>query len=157
MISLKALAVGVALATVGCAQEVIKTGLLQAKSVDLGTVYLYKPQSDGGDPVWAQLGGEGQANQFTLRSDSTISTKGLTLNIMRNQIDEKRLGYSGVITSENGWKIVDGNKLVSDGVFYGYQDEFQACRYAGGEYFVYLVSHKADNMECVPLGALYII
>ncbi|CAI6095904.1 unnamed protein product [Clonostachys chloroleuca] len=157
MVSLKTLVVGAALATVGCAQEVIKTGHLQAKSPDLGTVYLYKPQSDGGAPVWAQLGGESQAHQFTLRSDATISTKGLTLNIMRNQIDEKRLGYSSVITSDNGWKIVDGKKLVSDGVFYGYQDEFQACKYAGGEYFVYLVSHKADNMECVPLGALYIV
>jgi hypothetical protein len=99
--------------------------------------------------VWAQLGGESQANQFTLSSDATISTKGLTLNIMRNQIDEKRLGYSGVITSDNGWKIVDGNKLVSEGVFYGYQDEFQACRYAGGEYFV--------RSFCIafPLGLLY--
>lgn len=48
MVSLKTLVVGAALATVGCAQEVIMTGRLQAKSPDLGTVYLYKPQSDGG-------------------------------------------------------------------------------------------------------------
>lgn len=99
--------------------------------------------------MWAQLGGESQAHQFTLRSDATISTKGLTLNIMRNQIDEKRLGYSSVITSDNGWKIVDGKKLVSDGVFYGYQDEFQACKYAGGEYFV------GSSFTAFPLGHLY--
>ncbi|VUC32078.1 unnamed protein product [Clonostachys rosea] len=157
MVSLKTLIVGATLATVGCAQEVIKTGRLQAKSPELGTVYLYKPFSDGGAPVWAQLGPESQANQFTLRSDETLSTQGLTLNIMRNYNDEKRLGYSGAIYSDNGWKVVDDNKLVAQSVFYGYQQEFKACRYEGGEYWVYLLSHKADNMECVALGAIYFV
>jgi hypothetical protein len=47
MLSFKTLAVGAALAAIGYAQNVQITGRLQAKSPELGTVYVYKQANDG--------------------------------------------------------------------------------------------------------------
>ncbi|CAI6099066.1 hypothetical protein V2G26_012649 [Clonostachys chloroleuca] len=160
MLSFKALAVGAALAAIGYAQNVQITGRLQAKSPELGTVYVYKQANDGESVNYARLGSESQGHRLELRSDGLITNldTGFYLNIQENYDDEKSFAFRNTASSaENGWTLADGNRLVSNGNKWGYQDEFQACKYSGGQYYVYLITHVVDNMECHSLGGLFFV